>query len=177
MSRLSVFPHDSPEWPNKVLTHFDDIVATLAEHGVQLSRWRAEAPIALGDNPQACIAAYRQQLDKLTEEYGPTRIEVASVVSDYGANMALREPGLVEQRLGADECHWVVAGNAALNLHVGEHVYVLLLAKDDLVRLPAGLRQWFDLGEQPNLVAFRLFTEASEVTHDPIARHFGPFEL
>jgi 1,2-dihydroxy-3-keto-5-methylthiopentene dioxygenase len=36
MSILSVFHPDSPALPNKVLTHHDDIAATLAEHGVRM---------------------------------------------------------------------------------------------------------------------------------------------
>ena len=34
MSSLSVYPVSSPELPNKVLAHFDDIASTLAEQGV-----------------------------------------------------------------------------------------------------------------------------------------------
>lgn len=33
MSSLSVYHVSSPDLPNKVLTHFDDITATLAEQG------------------------------------------------------------------------------------------------------------------------------------------------
>ena len=37
MSSLSVYHVSSPEIPNKVLTHFEDIASTLAEQGVQLT--------------------------------------------------------------------------------------------------------------------------------------------
>ena len=37
MSILSVFHPSSPELPNKLLTHHDDIQATLAEQGVRFA--------------------------------------------------------------------------------------------------------------------------------------------
>ena len=35
MSSLSVYHVSSPDLPNKVLTHFEDIASTLAEQGVR----------------------------------------------------------------------------------------------------------------------------------------------
>ena len=45
MSSLSVYHVSSPDLPNKVLTHVDDIASTLAEQGVRFDRWQAAAPI------------------------------------------------------------------------------------------------------------------------------------
>ena len=41
MSSLSVYHVASPEIPNKVLTHLEDIASTLAEQGVRFDRWQA----------------------------------------------------------------------------------------------------------------------------------------
>src|SRR5690606_31294362 len=46
MSILSVYHHETPEQPFKVLTHHDDVAATLAEVGVHLERWQAGTAIA-----------------------------------------------------------------------------------------------------------------------------------
>ncbi len=45
MSSLSVYHVSSPDTPNKVLTHLEDIASTLAEHGVAFDRWEAATPI------------------------------------------------------------------------------------------------------------------------------------
>ena len=42
MSRLSVYHESTPELPNKVLTHLEDIAATLAEQGIRFERWTAQ---------------------------------------------------------------------------------------------------------------------------------------
>ena len=45
MSILSVYSVSSPDVPNKVLTHLEDIASTLAEHGIVLDRWQATTPV------------------------------------------------------------------------------------------------------------------------------------
>ena len=59
MSVLSVYHESRPEQPLKVLTHLEDIAATLAEVGVQLERWDASAPVAAGASQEDVIATYR----------------------------------------------------------------------------------------------------------------------
>ena len=51
MSSLSVYPVSSPELPNKVLTHFDDIASTLAELGVRFDRGQAATKLPPGASP------------------------------------------------------------------------------------------------------------------------------
>ena len=63
MSSLSVYHVSSPELPNKVLTHVDDIAATLAEQGVRFDRWQAATPIQPGASQEEVINAYRSQID------------------------------------------------------------------------------------------------------------------
>ena len=41
MSSLTVYHQSNPDVPNKVLTHLEDIAATLAEVGVRFERWKA----------------------------------------------------------------------------------------------------------------------------------------
>lgn len=48
MSSLSVYHESSPDLPNKVLTHVDDIASTLAAVGVRFERWQASAPLTPG---------------------------------------------------------------------------------------------------------------------------------
>ena len=60
MSYLAVYHVCTPDTPNKVLTHLDDIVATLAEHGVRFQRWQP-CPIEKGASDADMIAAYQQQ--------------------------------------------------------------------------------------------------------------------
>ena len=52
-----------------------------------------------------------------------------------------------------------VAGSGLFTLHVGTSVYEIECVKDDLIAVPDGATHWFDMGEYPNFVAIRFFTE------------------
>ena len=143
MSILSVYPETSPDLPNKVLTHHDDIASTLAEQGVRFERRQAQA--FEGD----AVEAHREQVDGLMTGQGYVS---HSMLSHEDAYQGLGE----EFSLEAEESCWFVAGRGQLNLHIGEYVYAIVCERHDLVVIPAGTRRWVDLGEHPRCVAIRM---------------------
>ena len=56
----------------------------------------------------------------------------------------------------------------------------MFLTKDDLLSVPAGIKHWFDMGEQPDFKCIRLFTNTegwvADYTGSPIADSFPRFE-
>lgn len=170
MSSLSVYPVSSPDLPNKVLTHCEDIAATLAEHGVRFERWPAASKIQPGASHAEVIGAYQAQIDQLISERGYSSVEVISVTSDQPA-----EP-LQEQLHEQDVVRLFVTGRGLFNLHIGDYVYAVLCEKNDLLLIPAGIKHWFDMGEHPHFMAIRLFKAAdgavASVTGDDIASRF-----
>ncbi|MGY4493116.1 acireductone dioxygenase [Pseudomonas sp. TE3610] len=172
MSILSVYHSATPDIPNKVLTHLEDIAATLAEHGVRLERRAAEAPIRPGASLEEVSEAYRAQIDQLMTEHGCQTLEVISVDSDHPLKEQLRARLLDEQVSQANEARWFVAGRGLLTLHVEGYVYALLCERGDLVTVPAGMGHWFDMGEQPRLVVVRVFGEEAQYSGSQIASLF-----
>ncbi|AHY42626.1 acireductone dioxygenase [Stutzerimonas decontaminans] len=176
MSVLSVYHETRPDQPLKVLTHAEDIAATLSEVGVQLERWEASAPIAAGASQEEVIAAYRPQIDKLMTERGFVTVDVISVTRDHPQKDELRAKFLDEHRHAEDEVRFFVAGRALFSLHIEDMVYAVLCEKHDLISVPAGTRHWFDIGEEPHFVAIRLFKNpegwVAEYTGESIADQF-----
>lgn len=175
MSSLFVYPVTSPQMPTKVLNHLEDITSTLADYGVRIECFPASTRVRPGTGQEDVISACRVEIDRLMTERGLATVEVISRDNDQppGASSPLRE----EHVHGGAHLHWFVAGRGLLNLHLGDHVYALLCERDDLVSLPAGTRQWFDMGEHPHIVAVRLFGTPDEAiakpTGDGIAGHFA----
>lgn len=171
MSYVAVYPVASPDTPNKVLTHFDDIAATLAALGVRFERWQP-APIEKGASDAQMIAAYQAQIDAL----GYAGVEVLSVSSDHPQKDELRAQFLDERRYSEDQVRFFIAGQGLFTLHIDDYVYAVRCEKNDLLVIPAGMAHWFDIGENPHFVALRLFDTAQggvpELTGDDIARHF-----
>ncbi|MBW8453778.1 acireductone dioxygenase [Pseudomonas stutzeri] len=176
MSVLSVYHESRPEQPLKVLTHLEDIAATLAEVGVQLERWDASAPVVAGASQEDVIAAYRPQIDRLMAERGYVTVDVISVSRDHPQKDELRARFLDEHRHAEDEVRFFVAGRGLFTLHIEDMVYAVLCEKNDLISVPAGTRHWFDMGEQPSFVAIRLFNNpdgwTAQFTGERIADQF-----
>ena len=180
MSRLSVYQDHHPAQPSKVLTHAEDIAATLAEVGVRFEQWQASAPIAPGASSEEVIAAYRPQIDTLMAEDGYVTVDVVSLNADHPQKAELRAKFLDEHTHGEDEVRFFVAGRGLFSLHVGTQVFEVLCEKGDLISVPAGTPHWFDMGEHPHFVAIRLFNNpegwVAKFTGDEIASRFPRLE-
>lgn len=176
MSSLAVYHVLSPEIPNKVLTHFEDIVATLAEQGVGFDRWEAAAKIQPGASEEEIIAAYQIQIDGLMTGRGYIAVDVVSVSTDHPEQAGV----LDEYRQRQEEVRLFVAGRGLFNLHVGDYVFAVLCERSDLITVPAGMPHWFDGGERPHFVLIRLSGDSqgvvAELTGDDIARRFPRLE-
>jgi 1,2-dihydroxy-3-keto-5-methylthiopentene dioxygenase len=176
MSILSVYHVSSPELPNKVLTHLEDIASTLAEHGVVIERLPAATPVAAGAPQDDVNVAYRDQISQLSAERGCVASAVISVDDRHPQKAELRAGLLDEHQHSANEVRFFVAGRGLCSFHLGDFVYAVLCEKNDLITVPAGTRQWFDMGEQPRVVAIRLFGspegERMKLTGDELARQF-----
>lgn len=135
MSYVAVYPLATPDTPNKVLTHFDDIVSTLVEHGVGFDRWQPSL-IEKGASNAEMIAAYQSQIDALG--YGSA--QVSSVTGDHPQRAELRAEGLKARRYSADNVHFFIAGQGLFCLLVGEYVYAVRCEKNDVLVVPAGCR-------------------------------------
>jgi len=176
MSILSVYQDTAPEQPLKVLTHLEDIAATLADVGVRLERWEASAPISVGASSEEVIFAYRAQIDRLMSERGYVTVDVFSLTSNHPQKAELRAKFLQEHQHAEDEVRFFVAGRGLFTLHIEDMVYAVLCEKNDLISVPAGIRHWFDMGEHPHFVAIRLFNNpegwVAQFTGEDIAGRF-----
>lgn len=156
MSYVAVYHIATPDTPNKVLTHVEDIQSTLAKHGVGFERWQPSAAIEQGASEAQMIAAYRPQIDAL----GYATAQVISVTADHPQKDELRTRFLAERTYSEDHLCFFIAGQGLFMLHIGDYVYGVRCEKNDLLVIPKGMPHWFDMGEHPHVVALRLFNTA-----------------
>lgn len=180
LSILSVYQDSVPEQPLKVLTHFEDIATTLAEVGVHVERWEASAPVVAGASPEEVIAAYRPQIERLMTERGYVTVDVISLTRKHPQKAELRAKFLEEHCHVEDGVRFFVAGRGLFTLHIENRVFAVLCEKNDLISVPAGMRHWFDMGEDPHLVVIRLFNNpegwVAQFTGEDIAGRFPRLE-
>lgn len=173
MSILSVFHPSNPGLPNKLLTHHDDIVTTLAEQGVRFMHQPHELRVRPGTAQDEVLDACREPLDRLMTEYGCAVYALLNRDGVDAAQVDLRN----EHVHGGDEVFAVISGRAQVTLRVGEYVYAVLCEKGDVLVVPAQVGRWIDLGDTPFCLALRLFRDeqamAPRFTGDAAALAFA----
>lgn len=180
MSRLTVYHQSSPDIPNKVLSHVEDIAATLAELGVTFERAESTLPVQAGASQEEVVAGHRAEIDVWMGQGGYLELDVVSV--DEDPSSTAREPSgwQSEHHLEGDWVLCLLAGRLLLSLHVGDYVYALLCERNDRVVVPARMAHWLDLGERPRIVALRLFTDPKgwhpTYTQSPFSHLFPPLD-
>jgi len=180
MSRLRIFNDADPATPIKNICDGDAIRTELAAIGVNFERWQAKHQVAPGASQDEVFAAYREDIDRLVAQYGFNSVDVASIAPDNPNRAELRQKFLDEHYHKEDEVRFFVAGSGLFSLHVGNKVYEIECVKDDLIAVPDSVPHWFDMGEEPDFVAIRFFTETDgwvgHFTGSDIAQKFPRYE-
>lgn len=159
MSILSVYHQSTPEQANKTLTHMEDIASTLAVAGIELLSLPLATALPAGADQAGILAACAEPLARLQGE-GYASLEVLSL--DCGIDGAPEQRTSLRQarRYPVDQQFYCVGGRLQLCLQVDDYVLAVQCEKHDLLRVPAGVVHWLDIGEQPRLALVRLFASS-----------------
>ncbi len=180
MSRLRVFREDEPASALLDTRDRELIAANLATIGVGFEQWQAAHPVDAGAAPEAVMAAYRADIDRITAARGFKSVDVVSIAPDHPQRIDMRAKFLDEHFHKEDEVRFFVAGSGLFTLHVADRVYEITCEKDDLISVPDSTTHWFDMGPEPSFVAIRFFTEpdgwVGHFTGTDIAQRFPRFE-
>jgi 1,2-dihydroxy-3-keto-5-methylthiopentene dioxygenase len=159
MSRLRIFDETAPDAPLLATSDHAGMAAELAAIGVAFEQWEATQPVVPGDPPEAIMAAYKADIDRLVEANGFRSVDVVSIAPDNPARGEMRKKFLDEHFHEEDEVRFFVAGSGLFTLHVDGKVYEVLCESGDLIAVPDRMTHWFDMGPEPSFVAIRFFTE------------------
>ena len=179
MSVLKVYNENDPTQA-EIYTQLEEITERMGEIGVHFQRWEARKPLATDSSQDETLAAYRDPVDYLCRQYGFKSVDIISVKSDHPEKKALREKFLSEHTHSDFEARFFVEGQGQFYLHPRGKVYALLCEQGDFISVPAGMRHWFDMGENPDLRCIRLFTTpegwVADFTGNNIADNFPRLE-
>jgi len=180
MSRLRIFEEEHPDQPLLATTDHVAIARELARIGVGFEQWEATGAVVPGDPPEAIMAAYRDDIDRLVALRGFRSVDVVSIAPDNPQRDEMRRKFLEEHFHKEDEVRFFVAGSGLFTLHVDGRVYEVLCQAGDLIAVPDRTRHWFDMGPEPSFVAIRFFTQpdgwVGHFTGTDIARRFPRYE-
>ena len=176
MSRLRIFNDNAPQAPLLATADRAEMAAELARIGVDFEQWDAAQPVLPGDPPDAIMAAYRTDIDRLIEANGFRTVDVVSIAPDNENREAMRAKFLDEHFHKEDEVRFFVAGSGLFTLHLDTRVIEVLCEQGDLISVPDNTRHWFDMGPNPHFIAIRIFSNVegwvANFTGDDIAQRF-----
>ncbi|CNL39438.1 dioxygenase [Yersinia aldovae] len=157
MSGLTIFSDEQPEQPLWQSRDAEEIQQQLTAIGVRFERWQADRELGENPQPDAVIAAYQHEINRLVAEKGYQSWDVISMRPDNAQREVLREKFLSEHTHGEDEVRFFVEGTGLFCLHLNDKIYQILCEKNDLLSVPADTPHWFDMGSKPNFTAIRVF--------------------
>lgn len=176
MSRLTVYAEDQPDHPIFDSTDPDLVANELAKINVGFERWESPVTLAADAPADEILRAYRPYLDVLMGATGAGSADVVKLAPDHPQATELRKKFLSEHTHSEPEIRFFVAGCGHFVLHENNHVYDAFCEQGDLIHVPAGIKHWFDAGEQPDFTALRVFTDTSgwvaHFTGDDISSRF-----
>lgn len=180
MSRLTIYPDNSPE--NVVLETTDGAVIAkeLNAIDVRFERWETQSILPKDADDAAVMTAYAADIERLKTQNGYQSVDVIRIAPDNPKKDELRAKFLNEHTHSEDEVRFFVEGAGIFYLRVDGKVYMTLCERGDLISVPTGVKHWFDMSEQPHLTCIRLFTSTqgwvADFTGDKIADAFPKFE-
>jgi 1,2-dihydroxy-3-keto-5-methylthiopentene dioxygenase len=179
MSRLIVYRDQQPEGPLGVFSDPADIGRELKTIGVRFERVDASVELSDGAGPDEVLAAYRAVVDAEMKAHGYTTVDVARIQPDAPDVEAARQKFLSEHSHTEDEARIMVEGSGCFYLHAGDKVFQVECTRGDLIRVPEGMKHWFDMGAKPRFAAIRLFIRpdgwVGHFTGEPIAERFPKY--
>lgn len=175
-STLRVWNENDPQQLLVETSDGERIARELNAVGVRFERWAADAELPKGADQQTVLDAYKSSIDKLVAECGYQTMDVIRLERGTPNTEPMRKKFLDEHQHSEDEVRFFVEGRGAFYLHLGGRVYQAVCVKGDLISVPAGTKHWFDMGEDPEFTAIRLFNNqegwVANFTGDTIARSF-----
>ncbi len=128
---------------------------------------------------EAILAAHHTTIEDLKQQHGYTAVDVVRMRPENPYKADMRKKFLAEHTHNDDEVRLFTEGSGLFTLHINNVIYALTCTAGDLIRLPAGIKHWFDMGEAPLFTAIRLFTSpegwVGNFTGSAIALDFPPY--
>jgi 1,2-dihydroxy-3-keto-5-methylthiopentene dioxygenase len=180
MTKLTIYEDAAPYPVRESLSDFAAIVDAIAPTGVSIERWNAVVTLGAEQSDTDILSAYSADIHRLKATGGYRSCDVARLTSDHPAREEMRAKFLAEHVHDDDEVRFFVEGAGLFYIRSGGLVHALECTRNDLIKLPAGTRHWFDTGSRPSFTAIRLFTTpegwVARFTGDPIAEAIPHYE-
>jgi 1,2-dihydroxy-3-keto-5-methylthiopentene dioxygenase len=160
------------------ITDEQDVTAFLQARGIEYRRWTPNRELPENASADEVLAAYAGQVEELKARGGYVTADVIDVRADTPNLDMMLAKFSREHWHDEDEVRFIIEGRGLFHIHAPDGVFVLEVAKGDLIRVPRGTHHWFDLCAERRIRAIRLFQDVSgwtpHYTDSGVDRGFQP---
>jgi len=147
---------------NRSIENQGEVVAYLAERGIEYERWTPGAATAAGMTADALLEAYHEKIDALKARGGYVTADVIDVNAETPNLETMLAKFRSEHWHDEDEVRLIVEGRGLFHIHPpGRPVFAIEVEAGDCIRVPRGTHHWFDLCGDRRIRAIRLFQDKS----------------
>jgi len=163
---------------DRTLTDPEAIRTFLDEYGIDYEKWAPESADA-ATSSEALLAANAPKIEALKARGGYVTADVIDVKPDTPGLDAMLAKFSTEHWHDEDEVRLIVEGHGLFHIHPSDGpVFAIEVEGGDLIRVPKGTHQWFDLCGERRIRAVRLFQDVSgwtpHYTHSGVDARFQP---
>lgn len=149
--------------PDKNLTlhSTEEVKNYLASIDIDYERWQARdiSPDAV---PEEILRAYRDEIERLKAKGGYVTADVIDIKPDTPNLEVMLEKFRPEHWHDEDEVRFIIKGHGCFHIAPENgDVTAITMEAGDLIRVPKGMRHWFDLCEDKTVRTIRLFQDAA----------------
>lgn len=158
----------------------------LAQINIDYERWDVKR-VPAETSPEELLRAYEPEISVMKDKGGYTTADVIDVKPQTPGLEAMLAKFNREHWHDEDEVRFIVRGRGLFHIHPeGRPVIAIEVVPGDLIRVPRGIRHWFNLCGDRDIRAIRLFQDAAGWTphytssgvdagYEPVC--FGPVYL
>ena len=164
----------------RTLADQDEVTAYLATLGIDYERWPLSQRAAANAPPDAVLAAYAPEIERLKARGGYVTADIIDVTPATPNLETMLAKFSTEHWHDEDEVRLIVEGRGLFHIHAtdGGPVFAIEVEAGDLIRVPRGTHHWFDLCGERRIRAIRLFQDVSgwtpHYTNAGVDRNFQP---
>ncbi len=148
---------------NRTLTDADEIREFLAPFGIWYEKWDVEGRITEASTDEEVLEAYSPEINRLKEQGGFVTADIITVNPETPGLQAMLDKFNREHIHTEDEVRFIIRGNGVFHINPTEDgpIIGIHVESGDLINVPKGTKHWFDLCDDKNIRAIRLFQDMS----------------
>jgi 1,2-dihydroxy-3-keto-5-methylthiopentene dioxygenase len=142
------------------LRNATDIAAHLSQMGITYEQWEPTAPLGPNATQADILAAYAPYIEALKARGGYITADVIDITPQTPNLEAMLAKFRDEHWHDEDEVRFILSGRGVFHIHPAEGAVVAVTVEaGDLLLVPTGTYHWFDLCEDRQIRAIRLFQD------------------